>query len=77
MAVRPATADRTYDLAQERPTSQWDWVHRLIRHRFAFTGLVFLSLATVVALLAPLLAPYDPTHINPVDRLQGPGSTYW
>lgn len=76
MAVRQATADRTIDLAKQRQTSRWDWLYRLIRHRFAFTGLVILGLFTVVALLAPVLAPGDPRLINPVDRLQSPGAEY-
>lgn len=77
MAVRQASAARTIELAKRRETSRWDWAYRLFRHRFAFSGLVFLVLATLVALLAPILAPYDPILINPVDRLQGPGSEYW
>lgn len=76
MAVRQATADRTIELSKERQTSQWDWLHRLIRLRFAFAGLVFLGLITLIALAAPLIAPYDPTHINPVERLRSPGSEY-
>lgn len=77
MAVRQASAARTIELAKRRETSRWDWAYRLFRHRFAFSGLVFLVFATFVALLAPVLAPYDPILINPVDRLQGPGSEYW
>lgn len=76
MAVRQATAERTFDLAKQRQTSRWDWFHRLVRHRFAFTGLVLLGLFTAVALLAPVLAPHDPELINPVDRLQSPGTEY-
>jgi len=76
MDVRQATADQAFGLAKRRETTRWDWMHRLFRHRFAFTGLLFLVVATLVALLAPLLAPHDPITINPVDRLQPIGSDY-
>ena len=42
----------------------------------ALCGLVILLLFALTALLAPVLAPYDPVATNPVDRLQGPSSTY-
>lgn len=49
----------------------------LARHRFALVGLILLTLASVVALAAPLLAPHDPEEINAVDRLAPIGdSTY-
>lgn len=38
--------------------------------------MVLLGLFTVIALLAPVLAPHDPELINAVDRLQSPGSEY-
>jgi len=39
-------------------------------------GGVGLSLIVLVALFAPLLAPFDPTTQHLADRLQGPSSTY-
>ncbi|HLT21533.1 MAG TPA: ABC transporter permease, partial [Thermomicrobiales bacterium] len=36
----------------------------------------FLALVTVVSVAAPLIAPSDPTYINPVDRLLGPSLKY-
>src|ERR1700677_1216027 len=35
---------------------------RLLRHRLGCTGLVLLLLLVAVALLAPLISPYDPTE---------------
>jgi peptide/nickel transport system permease protein len=49
----------------------------LVRHRFAFAGAIALTLATLVALTAPILAPHDPIEINAVDRLKPIGdATY-
>ncbi|HLT19191.1 MAG TPA: ABC transporter permease, partial [Thermomicrobiales bacterium] len=39
-------------------------------------SLAFLALVTVVSVAAPLIAPSDPTYINPVDRLLGPSLKY-
>ncbi|NIA70569.1 ABC transporter permease [Pelagibius litoralis] len=45
--------------------------------RLAFLGLVWLTFILICALAAPLLAPFDPLAIAPVDRLSEPGESYW
>jgi len=45
--------------------------------RLAFLGLVWLIFILICALAAPLLAPFDPLAIAPVDRLSEPGESYW
>lgn len=45
--------------------------------RLAFLGLVWLGFILICALAAPLLAPFDPLAIAPVDRLSEPGGSYW
>ncbi len=42
----------------------------------AIIGLVIISLLIITALLAPLLAPYNPTDQNLYQRLQPPGSQH-
>lgn len=51
---------------------------RVIR-RYPFPCLVALVLGLIGAGsgLADFIAPYDPNAVNPIDRLQGPNSTYW
>jgi peptide/nickel transport system permease protein len=39
---------------------------------FVFGGALFLAIV-LAAIFAPLIAPYDPTAINFLDKLQGPG----
>ena len=53
-------------------------VVRVIR-RYPFPCLVALVLGLIGAGsgLADFIAPYDPNAVNPIDRLQGPNSTYW
>ena len=45
----------------------------LQRHPGAMTGLALLAFFAALALLAPLLAPADPAHIDLAHRLQPPG----
>lgn len=47
---------------------------RLWRDRFAVAGGALVLLMLAAALAAPLLAPHDPTAINPALRLASPGS---
>lgn len=47
------------------------------RNRMAIAGLVVLGILVFVALFAPLLAPYDPTAIDVVNRLQAPSLKHW
>jgi peptide/nickel transport system permease protein len=40
-------------------------------------GLVIVVLFILTAILGPLIAPYDPVVIHPVDRLQNPSWQHW
>jgi peptide/nickel transport system permease protein len=51
---------------------------RLARSRSGLVGLILTGLIGIAALIALLhLTPYDPISQRPVDRLQGPSSSYW
>jgi peptide/nickel transport system permease protein len=52
-------------------------LRRLRRNRAALAGLIVFSLIVVMALAAPILAPYPPNELNPVDSLQPPSPWYW
>jgi peptide/nickel transport system permease protein len=43
----------------------------------AASGLVFLVVVCLLALFAPLAAPYDPEYIDPAVRLAGPSGDHW
>lgn len=47
-------------------------LRRLRRNKAAMVGLVVIGVMAVAALLAPLIAPYDPTAQNPLLQLQQP-----
>ncbi len=51
-------------------------VRRLMRHRGAVAGFVVLALLLLIALLAPLLAPYDPITVSRA-TLKPPSAQHW
>jgi ABC-type dipeptide/oligopeptide/nickel transport system permease subunit len=66
----PATAD----IRERRQPTTW---MRLRRNRLALIGLVISGIVVVVALLAPLMAPYDPLKLAVANRLQPPSPEHW
>lgn len=50
---------------------------RLKRNRLAMTGLGVVVLLFLASLLAPLIAPYNPSEINAWDVLQPPSWQHW
>ena len=46
-------------------------LRQFVGDRLAATGLVIILLLTLAAVFAPLLAPHDPTVINPLRSLEG------
>jgi peptide/nickel transport system permease protein len=42
-----------------------------------YVGAGIVMVYVLIALLAPLLAPFDPLEINPVDRLAAPSADHW
>jgi peptide/nickel transport system permease protein len=51
--------------------------HRLFRHRLGRLGLIVLAALVVIASVAPLVAPYDPTEIYYESILSAPSMTHW
>lgn len=49
-------------------------LQRLLKNKLAVIGLVIVVINILVALLAPKLAPYDPTHMDLANSLQEPGT---
>jgi peptide/nickel transport system permease protein len=51
-------------------------VQALVRHRSGMVGLIITLFLAVVAILAPLLAPFDPLEMHAADRFHAPSVTY-
>ena len=71
------TAERAPGAAARASRGLWrDALRRLLRNGPALTGLFFISLFVAAAVLAPVLAPYDPVIGQIVDRMQPPSATH-
>lgn len=68
-----------HDAAEEaaRRALRGEWLRRLVRNRAAAGGLVIVVAFVAVALLADVLAPYDPYVGKLSERLQGPSGAHW
>lgn len=49
----------------------------VLRARFATFALCWIALLVLVAIFAPLIAPYDPLRIAPASALQPPSALHW
>lgn len=52
-------------------------VRRVLHSGAGLSGALIILLVMLSALLAPLIAPYDPVELNTADRLQGPSLEHW
>jgi peptide/nickel transport system permease protein len=50
---------------------------RFLRNKGAMIGLAYIIFMIVCAILAPIIAPYDPIKMLPADRLSPPSSQHW
>lgn len=73
VAVSPGLARPRPASARSRLRQVWRFLHT--KPLGALGGLLIVLLV-LTAILAPLLAPYDPIQIKSADRLQPPGWTY-
>lgn len=48
----------------------------MLKDRLSFTGLIIIIIIVGAGLLAPWLAPHDPTHVDLNLRLESPGGDY-
>lgn len=64
-------------LGRISPSSRWYWLRTFLGNPVALVSSVFVLFTVVVAILAPLLTPYDPTWLDPVIRLQPPSAAHW
>ena len=72
------TPGRVSATTVSRPQSQLTIVWRqLRRNRAAMIGAVLISLEILIAVFAPVVAPYDPIEQSIYDALQPPSAAHW
>jgi ABC-type dipeptide/oligopeptide/nickel transport system permease subunit len=61
------------NVVARKQRSLWrDALYRLLRNKAAIIGLFFIAFAAVIAIIGPLIAPYDPTALNGPKQLMEP-----
>jgi peptide/nickel transport system permease protein len=68
---------RRFRLSSITPASRYYWIRLLLENPAALASLCFVFVLVLLALLAPVIAPYDPTFVDPANRLLNPSSDYW
>jgi ABC-type dipeptide/oligopeptide/nickel transport system permease subunit len=71
VAVAPAA------IALPSPRRERKVWRQLVRNRMAMAGAAVVVAWVFIALLAPVIAPYDPIDQNVRQRLQGPSAAHW
>jgi peptide/nickel transport system permease protein len=52
-------------------------LRKLFRRKVVLAGAVILAIVALLAIFAPWIAPYDPTAMKILDRMQGPRAAHW
>ncbi len=74
-----------HDTAEDAPAAQTqakrparlEWAQKYIHHPGLMIGLIVLILLVLIAIAAPLLAPYSPTKTDLGNTLAHPSAAYW
>ncbi|WP_280772250.1 oligopeptide ABC transporter permease [Salipaludibacillus daqingensis] len=71
--------DKTIEKLEKKAKKQSPWSiarRKLLKNKLAIISLSFLILVTVLAYLAPFIAPYDPNFVDIMNRNNPPGDGY-
>ncbi|CAM4506589.1 ABC transporter permease [Paenibacillus typhae] len=71
---QPAQGKPARPEAAAKPKTLWSL---LLRNRLAALGLTFIFIWTVIAIIAPWIAPHDPYATNMANKLQAPSASHW
>ncbi len=76
-SVRAGTKRGWLRVSLITPASKYYWIRLLLENRVAAASLVLLVILIVMAVFAPLIAPVDPSFVDPLVRLSGPSADHW
>ncbi|MFC0525380.1 nickel transporter permease [Pontibacillus salicampi] len=79
--LQQANQETEAEVTQTAPkeVSLWkDALSRIIKSKTSFIGLIIITLLIIIAIFAPLIAPYDPvSDASVIDRYQKPSAEHW
>ncbi len=64
-------------LSGAKPGSRFYWLRSLLANKTALVSSAFILMILALALLVPLLSPYDPGFVDPLNRLLVPSPQHW
>ncbi|MCB5203555.1 ABC transporter permease [Neorhizobium sp. T786] len=68
------------DIVTSKPASTNEtmkFVRRLLKRKTVAAGVIVLAIFILLAVFAPLIAPYSPSKLSIVNRLKPPSEIYW
>ncbi len=68
---------RRFRLSSITPSSRYYWLRLLLENPAAALSIAFIGLIVALAVLASWIAPFEPTFVNPAERLQPPSREHW
>ena len=74
MSDNPVVVDSSLERRQSRLS---EFKRRLFRNKAAVCGLCVVLLLVVLALFAPIIAPFQPNEMNMLERLSPPSAKHW
>jgi peptide/nickel transport system permease protein len=78
VSMRSITGKPEQGGAKDKAQSPWSiTIRRVAKNRAAMVGLALTLFWVGCAILAPVLAPYDPIKMSPADRLGAPSARHW
>ncbi|MDC3412277.1 ABC transporter permease [Aquibacillus sp. 3ASR75-11] len=76
--ISPPQLEVSKPKAHPKSSSLWlDALSRLVKSKTSFIGLCLILLLILTAIFAPVIATYDPTEVQLLDRYQAPSSEHW
>jgi oligopeptide transport system permease protein len=76
--ARPTTRQSEAYIPPRSSRGLWrDAWRRLLRNKMAVAGIVFIAFMVLVAILADVLAPYDPNQLFPGTSYARPNAQHW
>jgi len=67
------------DIVTSKPATNegMKFLRRLLKRKTVAAGVIVLAIFVLLAVLAPLVAPYNPSKLSIVNRLKPPSEIYW